>query len=139
MFNTKKETTPKITNSKESSSSGINSLGSATKIIGDLIADHDIRIDGLLKGNIKCGGKIILGSKGKIVGEIDCENAVIEGTIEGVIRVQDSLQVTETGRIIGDLHCKQMLFHYGASFTGKCEMGGQTITAPKSLHTAKSA
>ena len=139
MFNSKKETTSKTSNAKETTSSGINSLGPATKIVGDLTADHDIRIDGLLNGNIHCGGKLILGSKGKIVGEIDCENAVIEGTIEGIIRVKDSLQVKETGRIVGDLECKQMLFHYGASFTGKCEMGGQTITAPKSLHTAKSA
>ena len=140
MFNNKKESSQSNQSSKDTSStgSGINSLASATKIIGDLTADHDIRIDGLLKGNLKCGGKVILGPKGKVIGEIDCENAVIEGTVEGFILVKDTLQIKETGIIIADVKCKKIVVHHGAQINGKCETGGQTI-APNTLQKAKSA
>jgi len=140
MFNNKKETAQSNLSSKEASSSGggINSLATATKIVGDLTADHDIRIDGLLKGNLKCGGKVILGPKGKVIGEIECENAVIEGTVEGFIVVKDTLQVKETGSIQADIKCKKIVVHHGAIINGKCETGGQTI-APKTLQQAKSA
>ena len=66
MFNKSKETSNMPTNNGGSVSTGINSLGTATKIIGDLTADNDIRLDGVLQGNIICGGKLILGPKGKI-------------------------------------------------------------------------
>ena len=140
MFNSKKETTQSNQSSKDNSSSGsgMNSLAAATKIVGDLSADHDIRIDGLLKGNLKCAGKVILGPKGKIVGEVSCENAVIEGTVEGFLNVKDTLQIKETGNIIADITCGKMVMHHGADFNGKCVTGGQTI-APKTLHKAKTA
>ncbi|MFT4568223.1 MAG: cytoskeletal protein CcmA (bactofilin family) [Saprospiraceae bacterium] len=140
MFNSKKEAAQSNQTSRESSSNGggINSLATATKIIGDLTADHDIRIDGLLKGHLKCGGKVILGPKGKVIGEIECENAVIEGSVEGFLIVKDTLQIKETGNIIADIKCKKIVVHHGAKINGKCETGGQTI-APKTLTQVKSA
>lgn len=133
MFNNKKETTPSKNTAKENiSSSSINSLATATRITGDLTADQDIRIDGILKGNLKCGGKVILGPKGKIIGEIDCENAVIEGEVEGLIVVKDTLQIKETGNVLADIKCKRIVVHHGAKINGRCETGGQTI-APKTL------
>ncbi len=132
MFNSKKESSQTNQTRKESASSGINSLAAATKIIGDLTADHDIRIDGLLKGNLKCGGKVILGPKGKVIGEIECENAVIEGTVEGFILAKDTVQIKETGNIIADIKARKIAIIHGAQINGKCEIGGQTI-APKTL------
>ena len=134
MFNNKKEVSQSNQTARESSSngSGINSLAAATKIVGDLTADHDIRIDGLLKGNLKCGGKVILGPKGKVIGEIECENAVIEGTVEGFILAKDTVQIKETGNIIADVKAKKIAITHGAKINGKCEIGGQTI-APKTL------
>ncbi|MEL6390802.1 MAG: polymer-forming cytoskeletal protein [Bacteroidota bacterium] len=113
-----------------SPSTGINSLGTATKIIGNLTADSDIRLDGILEGNVICGAKLILGPKGKISGEVQCQNAVIEGAIEGVLRVKDHLHLKETARVKGEIYTNKMQFQTGAKFDGKCEMGGQTI-APK--------
>ena len=134
----KKETSTSPALQAESSSRGINSLGEGTSIKGDLNAQRDMRIDGTLHGNVNCGGKLILGPKGKVIGEINCENAVIEGQVEGHIKVKDTLQVKLTGKILADIACKQIVVESGAQFNGKCEMGGQKIASPK-LHAAKSA
>ena len=138
MFNSKKENVEMSSNHRDSGASGINSLGSTTSIHGDLSADSDIRLDGELVGNLKCKGKVILGPKGKIKGEILCQNAVIEGTIDGVLSVKDHLQVKETAKIIGEISTSKLTVQSGAIFNVKCDMGGQTI-APKAIPQVKTA
>ena len=123
---------------RESSGAGINSLGSNTSIKGDLTADSDIRLDGELIGNIKCAGKLILGPKGRIQGEVYCDNAVIEGKIDGLIKVKDHLHVKETARITGEISTQKLTVQSGAMFNVKCDMGGQTI-APKAMPQVKTA
>jgi len=138
MFSNNKKETSSTQNTSTDSGRGINSLGEGTAVKGDLSAKRDMRIDGTLHGNVNCGGKLILGPQGKVIGEINCENAVIEGQVEGLIKVKDTLQVKMSGKIMADISCKQIIVDSGAHFNGKCEMGGQKIVAPK-LHAAKSA
>ncbi len=126
------------TNQRDSTPSGINSLGHNTSIKGDLSTESDIRLDGTLIGNLNCKGKLILGPKGNIQGDVVCDNAVIEGRIDGTIRVKDLLHVKETAKITGEISTNKLTVQSGAVFNVKCDMGGQTI-APKSIQQAKSA
>lgn len=121
-----------------SGSAGINSLGFGAKIIGDLSASSDIRLDGELEGNLHCNGKLILGPKGVIKGEIDCQNAVIEGSINGTLRVKELLHVKESAKIEGQIMTAKLMVQAGAMFNVKCEMGGQKIAAQK-ISSVKSA
>ena len=118
-----------------STQGGINSLGQGTKLVGDLNAQNDMRIDGTLEGNLSCAGKLILGPKGLITGQIDCQNAVIEGSIDGIIRVKELLQVKESANITGEITTSKLLVQPGAIFNVKCSMGGQKIV-PASKKTA---
>jgi len=138
MFNSKKENVEMSTNQRDTSPSGINSLGSNTSIQGDLNAGSDIRLDGELIGNLKCAGKLILGPKGTIKGEVVCDNAVIEGKIDGMLKVKDHLHVKETAKITGEISTKKLTVQSGAVFNVKCDMGGQTI-APKTIPQVKTA
>ncbi len=117
--------------SHDSSASGVNSLGTGTRIVGDLTANADLRLDGELEGNLKCTGKLILGPKGIIKGEIDCQNAVIEGTINGTVRVKELLHVKESAQITGQILTSKLMVQSGAVFNVKCEMGGQKVAAQK--------
>ena len=110
-----------------STQGGINSLGQGTKLVGDLNAQNDMRIDGTLEGNLNCAGKLILGPKGFINGQIDCQNAVIEGSIEGIVRVKELLQVKESAKITGEITTAKLMVQPGAIFNVKCNMGGQKI------------
>lgn len=138
MFNSKKENTDMSTNTREATSTGINSLGQSTSIEGDLKTASDIRLDGSLVGNLICKGKLILGPTGSIKGDITCDNAVIEGKIDGAIKVKDHLHVKETARITGEINTNKLTVASGAIFNVKCEMGGQTI-APKAIPQVKTA
>jgi len=108
------------------SSSSSNSLVQGTNIEGSVQADKDIRIDGSLRGNLNCKGKVIIGPTGFISGDVQCENAVIEGRFEGVLLVTDILHVKESARVEGDVTTQKLVVQPGSIFNVKCKMGAQT-------------
>jgi len=117
------------TQSVTGGSGSTNSLVAGTSIEGTVIASSDIRIDGSLKGNLDCKGRVIIGPDGSVEGEITCENAVIEGKFSGKLRVKDLLNVRENANIQGDVNTDKLLVQPGAVYNVSCSMGGQTIKA----------
>ena len=124
MFNnTKNEQKSKANGIINSASSSSNSLVQGTNIEGSIQADKDIRIDGTLKGNLHCKGKVIIGPTGFINGEVQCENAVIEGRFEGILLISDVLHVKETAKVEGDVTTQKLVVQPGSIFNVKCKMG----------------
>ena len=77
MFNNNKAT--------QNEAPSVNLIGGGTTITGDVNSNGDIRIDGNLVGNLNTKGKIIIGSSGRIEGNIICQNADLFGQIKGNI------------------------------------------------------
>ena len=73
----------------------LNSIVSGTQLEGDVVSQSDIRIDGIIKGNLNCSSKVIIGPSGVVEGTIECNCALIEGSFEGVINVEELLQKSE--------------------------------------------
>ena len=100
-----------------------NALTSGSKIIGTIIADSDIRIDGNVEGDLQCSGKVVIGEKGHVNGTIDCQNAEIMGQVEGKVNVQQTLALRATSRMKGDVHTQTLIVEPNAQFNGTCAMG----------------
>ncbi len=62
-----------------------NTLAFGTKIIGEIHAENNFRIDGTVEGSIFCKGKVIIGTKGLIEGSLSCASAEIIGSFKGKI------------------------------------------------------
>lgn len=122
--NTKNETKSNGVISTPSTSSS-NSLVQGTNIEGTVHAEKDIRIDGTMKGTLICKGKVIIGPTGTIIGDVQCENAVIEGTFDGILSVGEVLHVKETAKIEGDISTQKLIVQPGSIFNVKCKMGNQ--------------
>jgi len=101
----------------------ISRICQGTEIIGDVITSGDIRIDGLLKGNISTQGRIVIGATGKILGEITCRNIDIWGSFEGKLSVAETLLLKESGVITGDIITNKLIVEPCAIFNGSCTMG----------------
>ena len=108
-----------------SSPDKLNRIVEGTRIEGTVTSDSNIRIDGEVKGNIQTKGRLVIGSKGKIKGEITCQNAEIEGIIEGKIMVEDLLSLKSSARLDGEIFTAKLAIDPGASFTGSCQMGSK--------------
>ncbi len=107
----------------EDQGQAINILSEGTIIKGDIIADGDIRIDGNLNGNIEAKGRLVIGPKGKVEGEINCNNIEVSGFIKGKINVSDLLTMKASAEINGDIVAGKLSVEPGSMFTGTCTMG----------------
>jgi cytoskeletal protein CcmA (bactofilin family) len=106
----------------EGTNASINIISEGTKIKGDIIANGDIRIDGELSGNITAQGRLVVGPKGKIEGEIECNNIEVSGYIKGKLVAKELLTMKSTSKIEGDIAAGKLSVEPGSEFTGTCSM-----------------
>jgi cytoskeletal protein CcmA (bactofilin family) len=100
----------------------INRIVEGTNIKGDIVSDSNIRLDGELLGDLTTTGKLVIGTTGKITGNIVCSNADIEGTIIGTIKVDEFLYLKATAIFKGDITTGKISIDKGAEFTGTHKM-----------------
>lgn len=108
-----------------------NALTAGSKIIGTIIADSDIRIDGTVEGDLQCTGKVVIGEKGLIKGTINCQNAEILGRLEGKIEVKQTLALRATSNLKGEVLTQTLIVEPNAQFNGTCSMGQKSASAPQ--------
>ena len=104
-----------------------NSLTVGSKIVGTIVTDSNIRVDGTIEGDVKCAGKLVVGEKGSIVGTIVCQNAEIMGVIDGKIESKQSLSLRATSRVKGEIYTQTLTVEPNAVFNGTRVMGKSEV------------
>ncbi len=99
-----------------------NTIAHATQINGDVTAEADLRIDGNIIGNIICQGKVIIGPKGSVTGNISAESAEVLGMITGDLKVKESLSIKATAQVNGNIEMRTLSIEPHAMLTGYCTM-----------------
>ncbi|MDR1456365.1 MAG: polymer-forming cytoskeletal protein [Tannerella sp.] len=116
---------------EQAGNSGIfNVLAGGTVITGCIVTESDFRLDGRIEGDIHCKGKIVIGPKGCILGNVISENAEVLGTVEGTIRIGEKLILKSTAQVKGDIFIQVLEIEPGASFNGGCTMSGKNPAEP---------
>lgn len=98
-----------------------NVLSSGTVLTGNLVTQEDIRIDGVIEGNIISKGKIIIGNQGHVSGDVECQNLDILGKITGNVLCFDTVVLKSTANVTGDITIQILEIEPGARFTGFCK------------------
>lgn len=112
----------------------VNIVGSGTEIKGDIYSNGDLRIDGIIKGTIQSTGKVVVGSTGRVEGEISCQNADLSGDVRAHIKVKELLSLKANAVVSGDIFTNKLAIEPGAVFTGACKMGNHEM-ADENLKT----
>ena len=107
----------------------INLISNGTDITGDVKSNGDIRIDGSLTGNLNTKGKVVIGTTGKVKGEVICKNSEVAGILEGKIIVGQLLNLKASSKIYGDIATSKLSIEPGAVFSGTCKMSDTEINA----------
>ena len=100
----------------------LNLISSGTDIMGDIKSNGDIRIDGSLTGNLNTKGKVVIGTTGKVKGEVICKNSEVAGILEGKITVGQLLNLKASSKINGEIATSKLSIEPGAVFSGNCKM-----------------
>jgi cytoskeletal protein CcmA (bactofilin family) len=119
--------TSKTENEKTTMPSGASLIGTGTTITGDIVSNGDVRIDGVLKGNIRGSAKILIGQDGVVEGDIEGQQADIMGRVEGRISVKELLNLRSNAIIKGDIRAGKLQIEPTVVFNGQCQMGEASV------------
>lgn len=98
-------------------------IAEGTVITGEFKTSANVRLDGAINGTVNCDGKIAMGKKGAIKGDIITQNSTIEGVFEGEIKVKDTLHLYPTANVNGKFTAEKMIVDEGAVISGECSIG----------------
>ena len=111
----------------------LNTIAQDTKIKGNIESDGDIRIDGILVGDLDCKGRVVVGPDSRIDGTIRCTSAEIMGYVKGEISVKDLLSLKGTASITGNLTMGKLSVEPGARFVGHCKIINEEKQVPEAI------
>jgi len=100
------------------------------KIVGDLLSDGEIQVDGMVNGDIRTR-ILIVGETAKVKGEIIAETIRVLGRIDGQIKAK-AVKLAATAHVVGDILHEDLSIETGAFLEGHCKR----MVIPENLHTA---
>lgn len=89
---------------------------------GTLSVQGSLRVDGTLEGSVDNARHVIVGTDGKIIGDVSAELVVCGGSIEGNV-CAERLEVLGDAGISGDIRAKKMKVEEGGRIEGQCSIG----------------
>jgi cytoskeletal protein CcmA (bactofilin family) len=108
-------------------SSLANRLSSDVSIKGDITFESELVIDGKVEGDILSPGKLIIGTNGKVIGDIEAAFVTIQGHVTGDVHATERCGLEGGGRLQGNIRSPRLAVDENASFVGSA-----TVAAKKS-------
>ena len=102
-------------------------VSESTKIVGNIISDGIIHIDGNVEGDVSCD-ELVIGIKGSVSGSVTTGSLQLYGTLKGKAFV-DNLFIAKSAKLIGDAVHKTIAIEPGAYIDGHCMRQGDPIPA----------
>ena len=127
--NNGKDNGTKAAKNGTSASSSVNLIGVGTSIEGEIKSEGDIRIDGQINGTVISNAKIVVGTTGRVEGDLLCQSADISGKIKGKVKVGGLLFLKGQADITGNISSSKLVVEGGAVFNGTCTMGSNGTTS----------
>lgn len=99
-------------------------IGPGMRIVGDLVTDGTVRIEGEIRGTIRASKAVVVGREGLVEGDIYTQDAVVGGRVRGTVVAESRLELQATCDIEGVVHARAQHLHLeeGARFNGQVQM-----------------
>lgn len=116
--------------SVESTNVRHNVIGKGTVIEGNVQAEGDLVVEGIVKGDVTTKTKFIAGPSAIIEGNILAQHAEIAGRVQGTVKALGLLVINSSGTILGDVITKDLNVESGSTFNGRLQVGGNISSTP---------
>lgn len=100
-----------------------NVIGKGTVIEGNVIAEGDLVIEGIVRGDVTTKTSLAIGPTCAIEGNILAQHAEVAGTVRGTVQALGLLVIKSSGVIDGDVITKNLNVESGSTFNGRCQVG----------------
>ena len=115
------------------------SIDATTKITGKLRCGETIRIDGRMKGEIRCDKTVIIGQGAIVEATIQADAVVIAGDVKGDIVAKRKITLESSGRVTGDLSTPGIVIEEGAKLEGRIVIGAEQEAAAQKQPAARTS
>ena len=109
-------------------------IGPGMNIIGDLVTDGTVRVEGRIEGTVRAGKAVVIGKGGEVVGDVLTQDAVIGGRIRGTVVAESRLELQASCDIEGQIRARSahLQLEEGARFNGQIQMldGSEALALP---------
>ena len=114
--------------------SSMSIIGPGMNIVGDLVTDGTVRVEGRIEGTVRAGKAVVVGKGGEVVGDVLTQDAVIGGRVQGTIVAESRLEVQGTSIIDGHIRVRSghLMVEEGAVHNGQTQMldGTEALALP---------
>lgn len=102
----------------------ISIIGAGMQVVGDLITDGTVRIEGRVHGTVRAGKGVVIGKEGEVEGDVITQDAVVGGRVKGTLTAENRLELQSTSVIDGEIRARSqhLQLDEGARFNGKIHM-----------------
>lgn len=104
-------------NVQRSASSSVSQISADLTIIGNLISQGEVQVDGEVQGDLHAT-VILVGENARVTGNVVADEVTVRGTVLGSVRGNRVL-LQSTSKVEGDVFHQQLGIEQGAFFEGK--------------------
>ena len=108
-------------------------FGEHAKIVGKFEIADSIHVECQIEGELKIGGKLVVGQNGSVNATVETVDAIIEGKLEGTLKATGDVQISASGKVTGDIQTNSLVIAHGAAFNGNVSQFGDGKQAPLKL------
>ena len=94
-------------------------IGPGSDLNGNISTGGFTRIDGNIRGNVKVKGRVIIGERARIKGDVTGTNITIGGVVYGNIISDGHLVILSTAVVIGDIITRRIQADDGSFINGR--------------------
>ena len=108
----------------ESQNMAMTFIGKGSEVKGDINVAGNLRVDGVIRGNVRAEGDIEVSLGGVIEGkDVRARNIIIHGLVKATLTAEEQLRIHSQGEVQGDVTAQALDIESGARFVGHSNTG----------------
>ena len=98
-------------------------IGQAVSIIGDIVSQEDLFIDGDVKGNVDVqNSRCTVGPNGKAKSNVRAREVIIQGQVQGDVEATQKITIRKEGSLVGNIKTTGIIIEDDAYFKGSIDI-----------------
>jgi cytoskeletal protein CcmA (bactofilin family) len=98
-----------------------------SNVEGTFTTDRDLRIEGVLRGNVRCQGLLYIAEGADIDAMVEASSIAVAGQLRGSVTCRGKLQLMPTGRVFATVVTESLVINEGAILEGELRMENTTL------------